>query len=176
MTKTVTHIEVPKEWESINDWDSHRPLLWLSLKNTAGLTIETGCGDGSTLLIDDYCNENKRMFVSFENNPNWARKYSKTTWYVDDYLIAIAECMDRHEIDNISLLFVDAAPAEIRKDIIRINSNALALVIHDAEIRAEYVYGMSEVLDSFKYRLNYAPEGKPHTTAVSNTINVCEWI
>ena len=33
MTKTVTEIPCPKEWESESDWDSHRALLWLAVEH-----------------------------------------------------------------------------------------------------------------------------------------------
>ena len=77
---------------------------------------------------------------------------------------------------EIGLMFIDAAPAEIRKLLISKYKDIPVMVIHDTEPGAEYVYGMNEVLSSFKYRLDYQPEGKPHTTAVSNYINVCEWV
>jgi hypothetical protein len=174
MTKTVTHIPCPKEWESTNDWDSHRPMLWLSLKNTPGLVIEVGCGNGSTQLIQNDCYNRHRSFVSFETNKEWATLFANT-WLVDNYSKGVATYMDRHEIDKASLIFIDCAPAEERKHLLRLYSNSLVLLIHDTEPTAEYVYGMKEVLNGFKYRLNYAPEGLPHTTAVSNVIDLIQW-
>lgn len=169
MTKTVTHIDVPKEWESTNDWDSHRPLLWLVVdKLNTNFAVECGCGYGSTLLLNKHC----KNFVSYETNHEWFDKLTgevPTLYWIDDW-----DSMATQECD---LLFVDCAPGEIRKDIIKEHSNdAKVIVVHDSESTANYVYGMSEVLNSFKYRLDYQPEGKPHSSCVSNFIDVTQWI
>jgi len=75
------------------------------------------------------------------------------------------------------VLFVDCAPGEIRKDLIqKWRNKAKIIVAHDTEIGAEYVYGMADVLSSFKYRLDYQPNGKPSTTIISDFFNVMEWI
>lgn len=170
MSKQIEHIDCPKEWESTNDWDSHKEFLWLCLEKVKpNFTIECGCGDGSTLLLDKYC----KSFVSYETNTEWFNKILPSVPYsllwVDDWgNLATQEC---------DLLFVDCAPGEIRKDIIlRFANEAQVIIAHDTEPGAEYVYGMSEVLNRFKYRLDYQPKGKPHTTAVSNFINIEEWV
>lgn len=73
-------------------------------------------------------------------------------------------------------MFIDGKPGEQRKELIeKHRNNAHVIVVHDTEPGAEYVYGMAEILSTFKYRLDYEPEGEPHTTAVSNFINVCDW-
>lgn len=168
MTKQVTHIACPKEWESTNDFDSHRPLLWLAVSKTEEVIMEFGCGVGSTSLLEKIENRN---FVSYETNAEWADKFESTLW-VNDYIEDIAD-----SYYHIGVLFVDAAPAEVRKEIVsKFHLNADVVVVHDTEPGAEYVYGMSEVLSTFKYRLDYQPEGKPHTTAVSNRIDVTKWV
>lgn len=169
MRAVTRHIEgVPEEWQSINDWDSHRPLLWLAVKNSYLIIIEMGCGFGSTDLLHKY---KGGQVVSYETNKEWVDKFENALW-VEDYVGDIAI-----PYKKISLLFVDAAPGEIRKDIIKKWADAAdVIVVHDTEPGAEYVYGMKEILSTFKYRLDYQPEGMPHTTAVSNTVNVCTWI
>lgn len=167
MTKTVTNIPVPPEWESTNDWDSHKSALWLALKNTEGKVIELGSGDGSTKSMSGYCIKNERVFLSFENNLEWAKK-TNANYFPDLLNIDTKEC---------GFIFIDCAPGEIRKDLInKWRNDAKVIVVHDTEVGAEYVYGMSEVLSTFKYRLDYQPVGKPHTTAVSNTIDVTKWV
>jgi hypothetical protein len=82
--------------------------------------------------------------------------------------------MGRH-----ALVFIDLAPAEKRKVILSMleeREMSDMFVIHDTEDGAEYVYGMKEILSTFKYRLDYQPEGKPRTTAVSNFIDVTKWV
>lgn len=178
MRKTVTHIDCPKEWESTNDWDSHRELLWLVLQNKGADVIEMGSGEGSTLLLDKECYNSGRRFLSIENTPEKGC-YPIHGYYIirDGYLGIENRWDDIFSKFDVGILFIDVAPAELRKELIKHWGNkAEIIVVHDTEIGAEYVYGMSEVLSTFKYRLDYQPEGKPHTTAVSNTVNVCEWV
>lgn len=185
MRKQVTHIEnVPEKWASLNDYDSHRELLYLALINTSSRVIEEGMGFGSSPLISWECYNQKRHFEAFENNKEWWESVSikasgdtTGTTYSKDILRATAEYLGSCENDNIGLLFIDCAPAELRKDFIRgYNVTANVILVHDTEEGAEYVYGLKEILSTFKYRLDYQPEGKPHTTAVSNSIDVTKWI
>lgn len=175
--KIVTRINCPKEWESTNDWDSHRPLLWLSICNTEGRVVEFGVGVGSTLLIDDFCKQLDRKFTAYETNINWLNhlNFIKNKWHGE----LLFHKYNYKTIKDIyfGLFFVDSAPAEERKTLINIHSNnAKVIVVHDVEPSAEYVYGMSDILSTFKYRLDYQPEGKPHTTVVSNFIDVTQWV
>jgi len=183
MTKTVIHIPCPKEWESTNDWDSHRPLLYLACEKTESINggrIEFGCGYGSSELLSEYYKGAGRFdnnmlsgkhFFSFETNKEWADKFPKTI-FVNDYGLAILYA------ENSVFSFIDCAPAELRKGIINHLANkSRIIIVHDTEIGSDYVYQLSDILShNFKYRLDYTPEGKPHTTAVSNFINVEEWV
>lgn len=174
MTKTVTHIDCPKEWESENDWDSHRNLLWLATEKMEDkdAVYEFGCGFGSSPLLSKL----NRLFNSYETNKEWADKFPHTVC-VDSYFNIPFPTFLKNSKIIVGLLFIDCAPAEIRKELIdKWRNNAKVIVAHDSESGAEYVYGMSEVLNSFKYKLDYQPIGKPATTIVSETINVCEWI
>lgn len=166
MTKTVTHINCPKEWESENDWDSHRPALWIAFKYTNYNVVELGSGFGSTPLLRLACSISGREFISYETNKDWAEKTGSI--FTDTYF---------HELGKIDLLFIDAAPGEQRKDLIELHKdNADVIVIHDTEEGAQNIYGIREILNSFKYRLNYYPKGNPGTTALSNKIDVTTWI
>lgn len=184
MRKTVTHIDCPKEWKSTDDFNSHRELLYIALKNTKGIVVEVGMGFGSSPLISWECYEQGRHFEAFETNKDWWEEVSMKAGgdttvinLVKDYSTSLAKYLDTKEDDSMGLFFIDCAPGEIRKHLIRsYNETAKVIIVHDTEIGAEYVYGMSDVLSKFKYRLDYQPIGKPHTTVVSNSINVCEWI
>jgi len=162
---TITKIKCPENWESDNDWDSHRPALWLALKNTTEDVVELGSGFGSTPFLKLYCAENNREFITYETNEEWAGNTGSI--FTDDYFKTLGK---------IDLVFVDAAPGEIRKDLIEYYRNANVVVIHDTEEGADYVYKMSGILATFKYRLDYKPEGKPSTTIVSDKIDVTQWI
>ena len=166
MRAVTRHIEnVPEEWQSTNDWDSHLPAIYLVLlkdKETHPLA-EFGSGH-STQIINEYC-RGHRKFESYENDKEWCVIPSK---YVDDY--------SKVHLMLGYIVFIDGKPGEERKLLIERYKNNHLLIIHDTEPGADYVYHMSEVLSTFKYRLDYQPEGKPHTTVVSNTVNVCTWI
>jgi hypothetical protein len=74
-------------------------------------------------------------------------------------------------------VLVDESPGEHRRISIEVYRNiADALVVHDTEVGAEYVYGMSDILSKCKYKLDYQSDSYPRTTLVSNKFNVTEWI
>lgn len=167
MYLTVNAIPVPAEWQPTSDWDSHRPLLYLATeKAPAGYVLEMGCGDGSTPLLQN-CG---RKLYSFETNDEWREKYT-----------GVQKVRDYNEIWAggilAAIVFIDSAPGEQRKDLIaKWARNADCIVVHDTEPGADYVYGMKDILNSFNYRLDYEPEGNPHTTVVSNSIDVTQWV
>lgn len=192
MRKQVTHIECPEEWLSTNDWDSHLPLLWLSLKSEPYLSLyEFGIGFGSTPKLKDFFNKKKSHFSSIETNSEWVNKFTDG-YCLDDSFPLHGIPLYRHEghdiwylgkysdftsISKPHLLFIDCAPAEARKELLlNLCDGGHVFIIHDTEEGAEYVYGLKGMLSTFKYRLDYQPEGKPHTTAVSNSIDVTKWM
>jgi hypothetical protein len=151
---------------SDNDWNSHRELLYVAATKANKSIVEFGCGEGSTPLLRKFCKKNNLHFSSYETNAEYAKKYDSTK--VNDY--------DEVHLHGHGLLFIDLAPGEQRKDMIaKHRDNAEVIVVHDSEGSSDYVYGMKEVLLTFKYRKDYTPEGKPATTAVSNFIDVTEW-
>lgn len=183
--KEVTHIPpvslrgvingkilVPKEWEFTNDWDSHRPLLYLAVSNSGEKPVtEFGCGYGSTPLLQTYCRKNKKHFFSYETLKDYADKFSGVTLMQDYNQVHLSDGLYKQGV-----LFIDSAPAEQRKDLINKHANhAWIIVVHDTEESAEYVYGLKNILSTFKYRLDFKPEGLPATTAVSNFVNMEEW-
>jgi hypothetical protein len=201
MRKIVKQIECPEEWQSISDFDSHRPLLLLSTQKINGFFFEFGMGEGSTELLKFFCTEG---LMSIEPNDEWRNKYiegydkininvsaidkqaisdfpaykkGSHTVFADDTYPKMAFNFSIFKSNNTKVVFVDQAPAENRKQLIgEIKNDVDVIIVHDTEIGAEYVYGLSEILSTFKYRLDYQPEGKPHTTAVSNFIDVTKWI
>jgi hypothetical protein len=171
MTEIKT-IEAPTHWEVADDYSSHRPALWLALDNTGRTPVtEFGCGYGSTPLLQKYCQRWNRFFFSYETNFEWASKFEGVTHLTDYNKVYL----DRQEWKQ-GVIFIDSAPGEERKDLIAKHAwNSEVIVVHDTESGAEYVYGMKEVLDSFKSRLDYRPIGMPHTTIVSNYVDLSKW-
>ncbi len=166
MGKELTHIKVPQEWEGQLDYGSHLPLLYLALENTEGMVVELGSGMSSTPMLKFYCSEKNRELVTYENNKEWAEQTGSI--YTPTYF---------KKLGKIGLIFVDSAPGEERKDLIEFyRKDADVVLLHDTETGVRSIYGITEVLKSFKYRLDYTPDGSPATTALSDTINVSEWI
>jgi len=198
MRAVTKNIDCPKGWESNNDFDSHRPLLYLSTQKINACFYEFGMGDGSTPLLKHFCTEG---LVSVEKNKDWMDRYIDGYDPISIQVVGIGEfpCFKKNKhlifdndtyplftlntIDTVlgnniqKVVFVDNAPASERLLLIeKIKEDADVIIAHDTEDGAEYVYGLKEVLSTFKYRLDYQPEGKPHTTAVSNSIDVTKWI
>lgn len=168
MIATTTHIETPPHFKPHDDWSSHRPALWLALENNKNKLrfFELGSGHGSTKLIRDWCKSDGVEFHSFDNDKDWC----KTTgaMYIEDYKTL--------DVPNNAILFIDGKPGSDRKGLIKQNRNKSVIIAHDTEEGANYVYGMADILSTFKYRLDFKPEGMPQTTIVSDFINVAKWI
>lgn len=161
-------INCPEGWESKNDYDSHKPLLWLMIElGHPQNIVELGCGFGSTPMFEKW-EELGGVFLSYETNKEWADKFPSTN-HIENYGDLL--------FMGIGLLFVDCAPGELRKELVNdFRNSAEIIVVHDTEEGAEYVYGMKDCLSKFKYRIDYKPEKAPHTTAVSNSIDITKWI
>ena len=175
----VKEIQVPPEWEITNDWDSHRPMLWLATQNKGLDIVEMGSGNGSTLLLDTWChNAEDSKFLSIEDTPEkGVMPIYGYSIIRDGYLKIRDRWPEIFKSFEVGILFVDCAPGETRKTLIEEWANEADVIIaHDTEESAQYVYGMSEILYTFKYRLDYQPECKPHSVAVSNFIDVTKWI
>ena len=157
---------IPKAFIPTNDWDSHRPLLWLALHDTIGTVYEFGCGRGSTRQMYNYCRNHDRVFFSFETNSEYAKRYNETI-NIETYNVTIHRA---------GIVFIDCAPAELRAPLIEKYADvADVIVVHDSEVSAGYVYGMEKILNTFKYRVDLQGGGMPSTTAVSNVFDVTRW-
>lgn len=168
--KDTNKLSAPMRWSGVDDFSSHRELLYVMLENTNGKVIEFGSGFGSTPLLADYCEQKEREFISYETNEKWANKTGSK--FVESYFDIPLPI-----INPPTIIFVDCAPASIRKDLLEKYANiSHILIVHDTEESANYVYGMREILATFKYRLNYNPRSNPSTTAVSNFLNIEAWV
>lgn len=184
----INHIEVPKEWESTNDWNSHRPAIFYAINNIPHSCFdEFGMGYGSTPLLAKWygdINSLGKEFYSFETNEEWFNKFMEgykntlrnNSLIKGNHYITLTEDYLKWDLLKDSIVFIDSAPGEQRKGLIAKHAHtAKAIIVHDTEPGAEYVYSMADILSTFKYRLDYTPEGKPWTTIVSNSIDVSKW-
>lgn len=160
-------MSVKSKFKVTDGYSSHRPLLLVGLQYTFGTVIEFGCGEGSTELLREYCNEKNRLFYSYENNKEYADKFGVN--YIEDW-------NQLEIIQPIGLLFIDHAPGDQRKiDIERHANKADVIIVHDTEESSDSGYQMSLILSTFVYRIDYKPKTFAHTTAVSNIIDVSKW-
>lgn len=127
------------KWEdNMSAGATHRFLLLKALEQTKGKVVELGCGTESTPYLREYCKDNNREFVSYENHKEWSERWGAK--FVNDW--------DEVVEDNISVLFIDHSPPERRGyDLQRFKDKADIIVCHDTE-GGGYKYDMS----NFKYK------------------------
>lgn len=155
------------DFSTVGEWDSHRPMLiWALQKITTGTVIEFGAGEGSTAMLERLCYEQRRKFVSYETNREYLFSSSKTV-FIESYDNVIRE--------TCGILFIDNAPGERRKgDAERFADIARAIIIHDSQQSADYVYKLSEL--KFKYSCSLKNSlGLPETKAYSNSYDFRQW-
>lgn len=183
----LDHAEIPEEWLPSDDFSSHRPMLYRAIMNTAHSSfIEFGTGHGSTPYLRELYAATfpDKEFISYENDFQWWELMLTTDYkhlgpemahYRNHYL---------NRLDNLiqvniwpgSIVFIDCAPAELRKHLISKYTGAAKLIIvHDTEPGANYVYQVADILNSFKFRCDLLVEGAPQTTIVSNLYEFNEW-
>ncbi len=116
----------------------------------------------------------RRDFICYENDIEWAKKFPLNYGVI----LTFPEGYPNNRTPkNEKVVFIDSKPGEQRKLLIdKFSKTADVIIVHDTEDGANYVYGMKEILSTFKYRLDYQPEGKPHSSCVSNYIDVTKWI
>lgn len=186
----LNHPEIPDGWMPVDDYSSHRPLLYRAIMNTAHTTFfEFGMGIGSTPILKALYQSaplRNHDLVSYENNAEWFERFY-TDEYKNEDIEGGAGNAGNHYIgyyDNLlmlniwkgSILFIDCAPAELRKELIcKHAAQAKIIIVHDTEPGAEYVYGLADILKTFKFRCDLIVEGAPQTTVVSNLYEFDNW-
>jgi|ERR1044072_3144078 hypothetical protein len=181
--------EIPQEWMPTDDFSSHRPMLYRAIMNTAHTAFfEFGMGDGSTPLLRELYNNDgfrDKDYVSYENNLEWFQKYLTPEYSVDEALqtgnywnhfMSYQQNLMAVNTWKGSIVFIDCAPGELRKHLISKHcTSAKLIIVHDTEPGAEYVYGMNDILNTFKFRCDLIVDGNPQTTIVSNLYEFNTW-
>jgi hypothetical protein len=186
----LSYPEFPDSWMPVDDFSSHRPMLYRVIMNTShNGFFEFGTGKGSTPLLRElYATEQFKThdLISYESNYDWYELMKTDEYNEVPHADNIARSKNHYlfyEPDllhpNIwrgSILFIDSAPGELRKHLISKHSNiAKLIIVHDTEPGAEYVYGMADILGSFKFRCDLIVDGAPQTTVVSNLYEFDNW-
>ncbi|MBC8486284.1 MAG: hypothetical protein H8D45_09630 [Bacteroidetes bacterium] len=154
-------------------YGTHITPLIASVLATRGDVMEMGMGDYSTPLLHEIIKHQRetglyRNLISFENDAVWYKNFIdlQTDWHIVKHIKDWSDIA----INNISVLFIDHAPASRRiVDIFKFKDAAEIIVVHDTE-KSKY-YGYNTVFSKFQYRFDYERYSKK-TTLVSNFINV----
>ena len=161
---------------------THQPILRFYANQATKPILELGCGEGSTRILHEICQQRGLELVTVENNAEWMAKYQdlKTNWH---RFCAVPNNGDHnaweatlrsngfHEKDW-GLVFVDQSPWEARTMSLNLLKNQTdIMVIHDVDyfpeghkwgrvVRhiAKNVPGLYNFDDQFaKWQLYYPP-------------------
>jgi len=184
----VNYPEIPESWMPSNDFSSHRPMLYRAIANLPHTSFfEFGMGYGSTPLlkahylktpgIEYYSLENNRewfdRFISYKHIPNDLRPNA----FIDRcHEIILTDDLLQWEVFKDSIVFIDCAPAELRKQLIaKHEATAKVIIVHDTEPGSDYVYNIQTVLNKFLFRCDLKVKGSPQTTIISNLYDFEDW-
>lgn len=166
--------------KNVNPWGNHRYLLYQALEATKESklpVLELGAGPSSTPFLRQYCIDDGREFHTYETDIVWAKNMKST--FVKDW--------DKMTFwkDKFSVCLLDCAPGEYRK-VALMKVNADIIVLHDSEIPGWNAsdYKVRPLFKNFKHYIDQQPKdggqniakGAPWTTALSNNIDVTQWI
>jgi hypothetical protein len=136
--------------KNVETWNSHRPLLLAALELTkAGNVLEMGCGNGSTLFLQNYCETNNRILYSYDFVESWANKFNAQfvngDWEKSDYYSR-----------NYAVALIDESPAEHRGISIKnLIGKVDIFIAHDTELSHDNYYHMLEEINKFKYIFHF---------------------
>ena len=122
---------------------SHYPVLARAVTMTIGPVLELGMGWGSTPLLHALCTAQDRRLWSADSDIDWVKRFEP---FASD---------GQHGMDVLppgglpitlripwSVVFIDCAPGEIRKDLaLKLKDHAEFIILHDAETDGYYGKG-----------------------------------
>lgn len=149
---------------------THMITLLRAIQATTGDICEMGAGFYSTPLLH-WWGAQTRKLITYENDIEYLH-YAKKFRSRRHKILPMTEVdYDRHW----GLVFIDhtAEPSSRGADLLKFK-NVDLFVIHDTEPEVASSYGYDQVWPHFKYRYDWK-ECKPHTTVVSNKIDVSKW-
>ena len=145
---------------------TYMPLLIRAVLATRGPVLELGAGLYSTPLLHWLAAENRRKLVTYEKYPEYyefAQLFKSRTHAVqriDDWM-----AIDTKTHWSVVLIDQDSKRAQTA---ILLKNNADIIILHDSDHPS---CGYHAVYPHFTYRYDWT-FCKPHTTAVSNTMDV----
>ncbi len=154
------------------DYGTHMAPLMTAVAATKGAVLELGCGDYSTPLLHAVCAATKRLLVSVEDNLPWLNVfiYMKRPWHQFIHLQNASEWFSFGQNQNWSVVFIDQVDVPARAQNVRaFKDKAEIVVVHDSENAGWF----GDAFSVYKYRYDYTVY-MPHTTLLSNTIDVAQ--
>jgi hypothetical protein len=149
---------------------SFLPVLIKLVSMTNGPILELGVGFNSTPFLHWACYQDKRVLVSYENNP---RYHAFAMSWKDDFH-AIHCITDWNKVKlNVpwNIAFVDHCDGKHRDREIKKLYHADYVVVHDTENENMKKQGLDRVCRKFKYRYKYT-NAYPRTSIWSNKHDV----
>jgi hypothetical protein len=168
-------------------WGSHLPVLMKVASLTTGDILELGAGFFSTPYLFWICKEQKRKFVSYENEYEWFKqiwrwKNPKGSKVTTDKLSVISpdklleyhfvSSWDMADIDKEwDVVLVDHSPSQRRiVEIKKLANLAKYIVVHDTQRDTKFC-DYPQIYSLFKYRYDYS-KAIPYTTVLSNFMDL----
>ena len=121
-----------------SDFFTHQPVLYAAVMDSKGPILELGCGEGSTPLLHQLCEEQGRILITIDNNRDWWHRYSAkyaTPWhkfiFTEDWSATLEDFENGTEW---GVIFVDQSPWGARKKSIELlGDNTRYVVLHDCD-------------------------------------------
>jgi hypothetical protein len=156
---------------------THFPLLIKAIQNSTGTVAELGTGLFSTPLLHWLCFDNKRKVISYESYKHYY-DFAKL-FTTDTHEVVFVKDWDTQKFENkYGVVFIDhTIPGRKHTrgdDAIKFKDIADFVVLHDAGSNSNEKYGYEETYKHFKYRHDWTG-CQPHTTILSNFIDVTKW-
>lgn len=156
--------------KDVSDPDNHRVLLWLALELTKGNgkpVAEFGAGHGSTKYLREYCIDNYRPFLSFENDKEWAEQHGS---------IIVRDWVASELYGAYSVVLIDQNPGDYRhQSMVRLKDTTDIIVVHDSEPDESMGYLLETIWHNWKYRV-FIKGAKIWSAAVSNHYDLTQHV
>ncbi len=170
MNEKFRHISLEMETST------HFPMLMKAVQETTGPILEMGSGIFSTPLLHWLCYPTKRSLTTYECYAHYlefAKKF-ETEWHKTIF----GKPQDQPKFnEKYSVVFIDHSPKRPRTrgdDALMFKDTTDLIVLHDAGENPYEKYGYAPIYKHFKY-VSHWTGCFPHTTVLSNTIDVTQW-
>ena len=192
-------------WESkparhtYDGFSSHQPVLYETVKRTAGNVLEFGCGYGSTPMLHNLCKKSGKKLLSLESDAEWVESFKnyETEWHEFILVTDWKEALEGIDLDSYEVAFIDQDTMGARySTIMALKDKVKFLVLHDCHWYPEHGFfgkvirpiqgsedigerglediGERDYGDLFKYWHEWFPSPYPPTLLASN-FESCAW-